>query len=54
MAQSAAGSPFGPNEDLDFDVHIVQIVPNAALMTQGSEIPRQAPQQPQPEAVPNP
>ena len=27
------GSPFGPNADLDFDVHIVQIVPNAALMT---------------------
>ena len=48
------GSPFGPNEALDFDVHIVQIVPNAALMTQGGEIPGQAPQPPQPEAAPNP
>ena len=28
------GSPFGPNADLDFDIHIVQIVPNAALMSQ--------------------
>ena len=26
------GSPIGPNEDLDFDVHVVQVVPNAALM----------------------
>lgn len=34
-----AGSPFGKNEDLDFDVHIVQIVPNAALMNQSGEIP---------------
>ena len=38
------GSPFGPNADLDFDVHIVQIVPNAALMNQGGEIPGQAQQ----------
>jgi len=48
------GSPFGPNADLDFDVHIVQIVPNAALMNQSGEIPGQAQQAPQPEAVPNP
>lgn len=27
-----AGSPIPPNSDLDFDVHVVQIVPNAALM----------------------
>jgi FKBP-type peptidyl-prolyl cis-trans isomerase FkpA len=26
-----AGSPLGPNEDLSFDVHVVQVVPNAAL-----------------------
>ena len=25
------GSPLGPNEDLSFDVHIVQVAPNAAL-----------------------
>ena len=31
-ANPPAGSPFGPNADLDFDVHIVQIVPTAALM----------------------
>jgi FKBP-type peptidyl-prolyl cis-trans isomerase FkpA len=48
------GSPFGPNADLDFDVHIVQIVPNAALMNQGGEIPGKAQQAPQPEAAPNP
>jgi FKBP-type peptidyl-prolyl cis-trans isomerase FkpA len=48
------GSPFGKNADLDFDVHIVQIVPNAALMNQGGEIPGQAQQAPQPEATPTP
>ena len=25
------GSPIGPNEDLSFDVHVVQVAPNAAL-----------------------
>jgi len=25
------GSPLGPNEDLSFDVHVIQVVPNAAL-----------------------
>ncbi len=25
------GSPFKPNEDLSFDVHVLQVVPNAAL-----------------------
>ena len=51
-----AGSPFGKNEDLDFDVHIVQIVPNAALMTQGGEAPgsAQGGQAPQPEQAPQP
>ena len=55
------GSPFGPNADLDFDVHIVQIVPNAALMSGGAppvpgaegqatqpEAPQQGAPQPQP------
>ena len=55
------GSPFGPNADLDFDVHIVQLVPNAALMQGGSVSgppggPPQAPGQsaPQPEQAPTP
>ena len=26
-----AGSPIGPNEDLAFDVHVLQVAPNAAL-----------------------
>jgi FKBP-type peptidyl-prolyl cis-trans isomerase FkpA len=38
------GSPFGPNADLDFDVHVVQVVPNAALMGgTGSEASAQQP-----------
>ena len=31
-ANPPAGSPIPPNADLEFDVHVVQIVPNAALM----------------------
>jgi FKBP-type peptidyl-prolyl cis-trans isomerase FkpA len=38
-AEPPAGGPIPPNANLEFDVHVVQIVPNAALM-QG------APQQP--------
>ena len=30
----APGSPIPPNADLDFDVHVVQVVPNAASMMQ--------------------
>ena len=41
-ANPPPGSPFGPNADLDFDVHVVQIVPNAALM-QGGAPPGRAP-----------
>ncbi|MEO7787866.1 MAG: FKBP-type peptidyl-prolyl cis-trans isomerase [Sphingomicrobium sp.] len=26
------GSPIPPNSDLEFDIHVVQVVPNAALM----------------------
>jgi FKBP-type peptidyl-prolyl cis-trans isomerase FkpA len=48
------GSPFGPNADLDFDVHIVQIVPNAALMTQGGEIPDGSQPEQAPEPLPQP
>ena len=49
------GSPFGPNADLDFDVHIVQLVPNAALMQGGSAngVPG-GPPQPGPEQAPQP
>ena len=28
------GSPFKPNENLNFDVHVLQVVPNAALAAQ--------------------
>jgi FKBP-type peptidyl-prolyl cis-trans isomerase FkpA len=38
-----AGSPIPANADLEFDVHVVQIVPNAALMQGGP--PQGAPQQ---------
>ena len=34
------GSPIPPNADLEFDVHVVQVVPNAALM-QGAQQPQQ-------------
>ena len=36
------GSPIPPNSDLDFDVHVVQVVPNAALMAarEGGQPPR--------------
>ena len=32
--QSPPGIP--PNSDLDFDIHVVKVVPNAALMQQGA------------------
>jgi FKBP-type peptidyl-prolyl cis-trans isomerase FkpA len=38
-ASPPPGSPIPPNSDLEFDVHVVQIVPNAALM-QGSQAPQ--------------
>ncbi len=34
-ANPPAGGPIPPNADLDFDVHVVQIVPNAASMMSG-------------------
>jgi FKBP-type peptidyl-prolyl cis-trans isomerase FkpA len=47
------GSPIPPNANLEFDVHVVQVVPNAALMQGASqepsaqpELPEQAPPQP--------
>jgi FKBP-type peptidyl-prolyl cis-trans isomerase FkpA len=37
-----------PNSDLEFDVHIVQVVPNAAAMTGGSQQPGVQPGEPAP------
>ena len=45
-ANPPPGSPFGPNADLDFDVHIVEIVPNAALMSGAGAAPSSSPQGP--------
>jgi FKBP-type peptidyl-prolyl cis-trans isomerase FkpA len=39
-AESPPGSPIPPNSDLEFSVHVVQVVPNAALM-QGAPPPPQ-------------
>jgi FKBP-type peptidyl-prolyl cis-trans isomerase FkpA len=36
------GSPIPPDSNLEFDVHVVQVVPNAALM-QGMQGPPQQP-----------
>ena len=30
-ANPPVGSPIGPNEDLSFDVHVLQVAPNAAM-----------------------
>jgi FKBP-type peptidyl-prolyl cis-trans isomerase FkpA len=56
-ASPPPGSPIPPNADLTFDVHVVQVVPNAALMMQGQQgqLPpgagaEQGPPQPSPEA----
>lgn len=40
------GSPIPPNADLEFDVEVIKVVPNAALMDLGGAGPPQ--QQPQP------
>jgi hypothetical protein len=34
-ANPPEGAPIPPNADLEFDIHVVQIVPNAASMMQG-------------------
>ncbi len=34
-----AGSPLGPNEDLSFDVHVLQVVPNAVLQAGAGAAP---------------
>ncbi len=45
-ANPQPGSPIPPNANLEFDVHVVQVVPNAALM-QGA--PQEEPAQPAPQ-----
>jgi FKBP-type peptidyl-prolyl cis-trans isomerase FkpA len=47
------GSPIPPNANLEFDVHVVQVVPNAALMQGVSQGPSaQSEQSAQPEQAP--
>ncbi|MFL6752919.1 MAG: FKBP-type peptidyl-prolyl cis-trans isomerase [Sphingomicrobium sp.] len=36
-ATPPAGGPIPPNADLEFDVHVAQVVPNAALMQGGPQ-----------------
>jgi FKBP-type peptidyl-prolyl cis-trans isomerase FkpA len=36
-ANPPAGGPIPPNADLEFDVHVAQVVPNAALMQGGPQ-----------------
>jgi FKBP-type peptidyl-prolyl cis-trans isomerase FkpA len=43
--QPPAGGPIPPDANLDFDVHIVKLVPNAALMQNGPGAPGEAPPQ---------
>ena len=43
------GSPIPPNADLEFDVKIVQVVPNAALMQQGPAGPAPGAEAPPPQ-----
>ncbi len=52
-ANPQPGSPIPANADLTFDVHIVQVVPGAALMGAGPPPPGQAQQAP-PEQPPQP
>ena len=42
------GSPFKPNENLSFDVHVLQVVPNAALAAGAGQAGQGQPGQPQP------
>jgi FKBP-type peptidyl-prolyl cis-trans isomerase FkpA len=46
------GSAIPPNSDLEFDVHVVQVVPNAALMQAIQQPEAAPPEAPQPEATP--
>ena len=51
-ASPPPGSPFGPNADLDFDVHIVEIAPNAALMSGAGGAPASSGSQAPPSSEP--
>ena len=51
-ANPPPGSPFGPNADLNFDVKIVNVVPNAALMAGAQGQPGAEAPQGQPGAEP--
>jgi FKBP-type peptidyl-prolyl cis-trans isomerase FkpA len=42
-AEPPAGAPIPPNADLEFDVKIVQLVPNAGLMMQQQQMMQGAP-----------
>jgi len=55
-ATPQAGSPIPPNANLEFDVHVVQVVPNAALMQGASQDPSAQPGQsgPPEQAPPQP
>ena len=54
-ANPQPGSPIPPNANLEFDVHVVQVVPNAALMQGASQDPSAQSEQPaQPEQAPQP
>jgi len=49
-ANPPQGAPIPPNSDLDFDVHVVKVVANAALMQSAAGAGGAAPQpQPQPQ-----
>ena len=51
-ASPQPGSPIPPNANLEFDVHVTQVVPNAALMQEMQQ--QGAPQQGAPQPVPPP
>src|SRR5688572_16355681 len=46
------GSPIPPNADLEFDVHVVQVVPNAAMMQGAPQGPPQGAPEGSPQQAP--
>jgi FKBP-type peptidyl-prolyl cis-trans isomerase FkpA len=51
-AEPPAGGPIPPNADLDYDVKVVKVVPNAALMQGAGQAPPQERPQEQPQEQP--